>query len=213
MLDVEIFRLHRNQIKEASKVLAASFFDYPMFTFYFPDIIRRERYLPWYFQNVLNTANSFGEVFVAEGVSGVVFFLKPEHPKITIWEYIQNGFLMTPLILGLRNFARSIECEQFVDDMREQLMGGRPHIYLWGLAVDPGKTKKGIGSTLIRFVLEKADREGVPAYLETHDEKNVPYYQNHGFDLVQSAIIPKHNLQFWCLLREPHKVKGESDFS
>ena len=82
-------------------------------------------------------------------------------------------------------------------------MENRPHYYLWGLAVNPNLKKTGIGSILLKFALEKAAKEKMPVYLETHDEKNLPYYQKHNFDLIHSAIIPKHHLPFWCMLREP----------
>ena len=174
-----------------------------MFTFYFPDIKRRTRYLPWYFRNILNTAHRYGEIHTTTDISGVLFSLPPDHPKISTWEYVQNGFLITPLIMGLRNYARSMECERFVDDTREKLMRHRPHYYLWGLAVDPNQKKSGIGSALLQHILDKADRGKTPVYLETHSEKNVPYYQKHNFDLIHLVIIPKHNLPFWCMLREP----------
>jgi ribosomal protein S18 acetylase RimI-like enzyme len=200
---LEITKLYPDQIKKASEVLAASFFDYPMFTFYFPHKNRRKRYLPWYFRNILKTAHRYGEVYITADVSGVIFTLPPGHTKISTWEYILNGFLMTPLIMGFRNYERSMECERFVDDTRENLMKLRPHYYLWGLAVDPNQKKTGIGSALLEPLLEKAEREYTPIYLETHSEKNVPYYQKHNFDLIHSAKIPKHNLPFWCMLREP----------
>ncbi|MBN2500896.1 MAG: GNAT family N-acetyltransferase [Anaerolineales bacterium] len=200
---MEITCLHQHQIKKASEVLAASFFDYPMFTFYFPDENRRKHYLPWYFRNILNTAYRYGEIYTTADVSGVIFTLPPDHNQITLWEYVQNGFLLTPLILGFRNYVRSMECEQFVDETRAKLLKLRPHYYLWGLGVDPNQKKTGIGATLLQLILEKADRENTAIYLETHSENNVPYYEKYKFDLLHTAKIPKHNLPFWCMLREP----------
>ena len=53
---------------------------------------------------------------------GVIFTLPPGHTKITQNEYIQNGFLLTPLLLGLRDYQRSQECEKFVADTHENIM-------------------------------------------------------------------------------------------
>ena len=200
---MKIIKLDPREIHQASVVLSASFFDYPMFTFYFPDSKRRTRYLPWYFRNVLNCALRYGEVYTTPEISGVIFTLPPDHTKISIWEYIQNGFFLTPFLLGFRNYKQSMECERFVGNTQEQLMKNRPHYYLWGLAVDPCQKAKGIGTALLLFVLAKADTLQKPVYLETHDEKNVRYYQKHGFDLIRTARIPKHELPIWCMLREP----------
>ncbi len=82
-------------------------------------------------------------------------------------------------------------------------MEGRPHIYLWGLAVDPKEKSKGIGKALLQTVLSKADGQKLPVYLETHDEKNVNYYKKYGFELIHSVNIPKHDMPIWCMLMEP----------
>lgn len=200
---MEIIRLDPHQIGRASEVLAAAFFDYPMFTFYFPDPRRRTRYLPWYFKNILNTAQRYGEVYVTPEVSGVIFTLPPGHTKISMWEYIQSGFLLTPFMLGFRNYRRSMECEDFVGATQIELMKNRPHYYLWGLAVDPRQKAQGIGAALLRPLLAQADDQKMPVYLETHDEKNVRYYQKYGFDLLTTRQIPKYQLPIWCMLREP----------
>lgn len=200
---MEIFRLHPNQIKRAAQVLADSFFKYPMFTFYFPDITRRTRYLPWYFQNVLRCALSYGDVLTTLDVSGVIFTLPPGHTQLSMWEYVQNGFFLTPFILGLRNYKQSMDCERFVGDTQDELLKDRAHYYLWGVAVEPDQKKKGIGAALMQPVFEKADAQKMPVYLETHAEKNVPYYQKHGFELIHTSKILKYDLQIWCMLREP----------
>jgi ribosomal protein S18 acetylase RimI-like enzyme len=200
---MEIIKLDPRQVKKASDVVAASFFDYPMFTFYFPDPERRTRYLPWYFKNILNSALRYGTVYTTPEVSGVLFTLPPGHTKISIWEYVQSGFLLTPFALGFRNYKRSMECEDFVGNTQIKLMKNRPHYYLWGLAVDPRQKAQGIGAALMRPLLAQADAQKLPVYLETHDEKNIRYYQKHGFDLLYTTCIPKYQLPIWCMLREP----------
>jgi ribosomal protein S18 acetylase RimI-like enzyme len=200
---MEIIKLDSRQINRASEVLAASFFNYPMFTFYFPDPQRRTRYLPWYFTQILKTALRYGAVFTNPDVTGVIFTLPPGHTKISMWEYMQSGFLLTPFVMGLRNYQRSMECEDFVGITQIELMKNRPHYYLWGLAVDPRQKCQGIGTALLQPLLVTADAQKMPIYLETHDEKNVRYYQKYGFDLISSTSIPKYQLPLWCMLREP----------
>ncbi len=141
---MEIIKLDPRQIKRAAEVLALSFFDYPMFAFYFPDPKRRTRYLPWYFTKILNTALRYGTVYTTPEVSGVIFILHPGHTQISLWEYVQSGFLLTPIVLGFRNYKRSMECENFVGATHIALMKNRPHYYLWGLAVEPAVNPKAL---------------------------------------------------------------------
>jgi ribosomal protein S18 acetylase RimI-like enzyme len=200
---MEILKLNPCQKERAANVLAAAFFDYPMFTHYFPDPQRRRRSLSWYMRNVLNCALRYGEVHTDSELTGVIFTLPPGHTKLSIWEYIRNGFLLTSVHMGIHNFARSQLCEDFVSDMHERIMAGRPHYYLWGLAVDPGQQRSGIGKALMEPFILKAGVEQKPIYLETHEEKNVAYYQKMGFNLVDTGKIPDCDLQIWCMVRNP----------
>jgi len=56
--------------------------------------------------------------------------------------------------------------------------------YLDVLGVDPAKQGTGVGSALVRFGLERAERDGADAFLETAVEANVTYYERFGFRTV-----------------------------
>ncbi len=200
---MDIIELDPRQKKKAVDVIVAAFFDYPMFDFYFPDRSTRKHVMTWYLGKVLNCALRYGDVHTNPEVSGVIFTLPPEHTKLSQWEYIQNGFLFAPLVLGRRDFARSQKCETFVAEEHEKIMQDRPHYYLWGLVVDPAHKQQGIGTALLLPFLAKADQQKMPVYLETHDEKNVTYYQRVGFELVRSTTIPGTDVPIWCMVREP----------
>lgn len=179
-----------------------------MFGFYFPDPVRRSRYLPWYLKNVLRCALRYGEAWTTSETYGVLFALPPGHTSLSIREYVRNGFLLTPLLLGLHCYRQSMQCKSFVGRTQRELMRSRPHYYLWGLAVDPSQQGKGVGATLMRPLLTRADSEGMPIYLETHEERNVSYYKKHGFDLIHEVSIPKHNVPLWCMQRKPARANG-----
>lgn len=200
---MEIIKLAPDQKEKAITIVSAAFFNYPEFSHYFPDPNRRRHCLRWYLGKVVNTALQYGEVYTNEEVSGVAFILLPGHTRISQWEYIRCGFLPAPFVLGLRDFARSQDGEKYIGDVHEAIMGRQPHYYLWGLAVDPFQKQKGIGTALLKPILKKADAEKMPVYLETHDEKNVAYYQKFGFELVSESIIPQFSIPVWAMVREP----------
>ena len=202
---MNIIKLEANQKKKAAEVVSEAFFNYPMLTHYFPNLKRRKRWMPWYMEKTLNCAMCYGEVLTTSDCSGVLFVLPPGNTRLTNKQYIQNGFLFVPFIMGLRNYLKSSECEKFVADTHERLLNGQAHYYLWGLVTDPKKQRKGVGSTLLKKLTDKADAENMPIYLETHDPQNVIYYEQFGFKLIHTDTIPKHGLDIWCMLRQSER--------
>jgi ribosomal protein S18 acetylase RimI-like enzyme len=65
-----------------------------------------------------------------------------------------------------------------------------PHWYLSILGTDPGAQRKGLGSALLEPVLARCDRDGLPAYLESSNEANIPFYERHGFKVTGTHHFP-----------------------
>ena len=59
-----------------------------------------------------------------------------------------------------------------------------PCWYLPLIGVDPLCQGRGYGSALLRHALEQCDREGMPAYLESSNPRNIPLYQRYGFEII-----------------------------
>jgi GNAT superfamily N-acetyltransferase len=59
-----------------------------------------------------------------------------------------------------------------------------PHFYLGELGTAKAARGKGLGSVLIREVLDRCDRQGLGAYLESSNIRNVPFYERHGFEVL-----------------------------
>jgi ribosomal protein S18 acetylase RimI-like enzyme len=64
-----------------------------------------------------------------------------------------------------------------------------PHWYLPLIGVDPVHQRKGLGSALLRHALEIIDRDRLPAYLESSNPLNIPLYQRHGFELLDTLQV------------------------
>ena len=59
-----------------------------------------------------------------------------------------------------------------------------PHWYLPLIGTDPVRQGQGIGGALMRHALARSDRDGVAAYLESSNPRNIPLYQRHGFEIL-----------------------------
>jgi ribosomal protein S18 acetylase RimI-like enzyme len=85
----------------------------------------------------------------------------------------------------------------------ESMHPHEPHWYLATLGTDPLRQGQGVGSALMRPVLEHCDAEGLPAYLESSKERNVPFYSRHGFSVVKEVPLPGGGPKIWTMWREP----------
>lgn len=77
-----------------------------------------------------------------------------------------------------------------------------PHEYLWFLGVLPSAQGRSIGGALLRPVLDRADRAGVPAYLEATSPRNRVLYERYGFR-ARSPIAAAGGPPLWPMVREP----------
>lgn len=59
-----------------------------------------------------------------------------------------------------------------------------PHWYLAMIGVDPARQGRGYGSAILRESLRRCDEDGVIAYLESSNPKNVPLYERWGFEVM-----------------------------
>jgi GNAT superfamily N-acetyltransferase len=64
-----------------------------------------------------------------------------------------------------------------------------PHFYLNALGVVPRQRGRGLGAPLLGAVLEAADRDGLGAYLESSNPRNVSFYERLGFESTWTERI------------------------
>ena len=87
----------------------------------------------------------------------------------------------------------------------EHLHAGQspPHWYLGYLGARRGRQGQGLGTQLLREVLACADTDGVPAYLESSNERNLPLYERNGFRVIGELQALGHGPAIWRMWREP----------
>ena len=77
-----------------------------------------------------------------------------------------------------------------------------PHYYLQVLGVDPAAQGRGWGSQLLKAGLAVVDRDRMPAYLETMNETNIPFYQRHGFRVTGELRLALTGHPVWFMWRD-----------
>lgn len=59
-----------------------------------------------------------------------------------------------------------------------------PHWYLPLIGVDPASQGRGLGGALMKHATDRCDRDGLPAYLESSNPRNISLYERHGFEVM-----------------------------
>jgi GNAT superfamily N-acetyltransferase len=196
---VEIVRLDRARLGEASDLLARAFMDDPAWVWLFPDPERRRSVLPWLFRIGFDVTAA--DVWVTAGpILGVARWLPPGRPSMRLGPTFR-ALLATPLRLGGATLP-FLAYGRAVETLRAKVMPG-PHWYLAGIGVEPAERRRGIGASLLEPGLTAAEREGLPVVLLTNTEENLPFYAQHGFDIVAEGDTPQGGPKAWAMVRSP----------
>ena len=75
----------------------------------------------------------------------------------------------------------------------EEFHPTEPCWYLPMIAVDPAHQGYGFGGQLMKHALTRCDEDGLPAYLESSNSRNISLYERHGFEKmgeIQAGASP-----------------------
>ena len=199
-----VIRLARSQIERASEVVARAFQDDPLWKHIFPPKIKRASGLSWLTVGAIRYAQRYGEVYTTKSVDSLAVWLSPDNTTMTLGKMLRAGMLTVPLKIGLAALARLINFQIYTDKLHKQSVSAQ-HWYLLLLGVEPSCQGEGIGTSLIQPAQVRADADGLPCYLETLNEKSIPFYQKHGYNVESEVVLPSGGLHIWALLRESRK--------
>jgi ribosomal protein S18 acetylase RimI-like enzyme len=189
--------------------LARAFDDDPVMTWIFPDDAMRRRRLPGFFGAALRSSNprrdgTEGIEVAVRGrqVLGAAIWLAPGEWRPPLWRQLAA---LPGLVFRLRS---RLSVASVTYGALVRLHPERPHWYLSGIGTDPPVQGTGVGSDLLRSRLARCDADRLPAYLESSKERNVPFYERHGFRVTGEVTIPGGGPTLWLMWRNPAEEAG-----
>jgi GNAT superfamily N-acetyltransferase len=195
----------RADIAAAAAMLARAFADDPVMSWIFPDEEMRRRRLPPFFAGSLRdvSARHDGTEVLAAGdgaLLGCAIWMPPGtwRPPLGRQLIALPGLLLR---LGSQFGVASTTYGAMVRVHPE-----RPHWYLSGIGTDPPVQGTGVGGGLMRSRLARCDAAGLPAYLESSKQRNVPFYERHGFRVTRELPLPGGGPTIWLMWRDPQPV-------
>ncbi len=190
----------REPIRQVMAALDRAFFDDPLDVYLLPDPAQRKRLLSKIHLIMLRYALRYGEVYTTPAYEGAACWLPPGRTYPTLWRLLSVAWRDPPLAMGWQGYRRFTQVDAYLEHAHRSAVPG-PHWYLWELGIDPAHQHQGIGGALLRPILERADHERLPCYLETTNVENPSFYERHGFRVVSEGIAPGTNICVWSMRR------------
>ncbi|MBA4180091.1 MAG: GNAT family N-acetyltransferase [Anaerolinea sp.] len=140
----------------------------------------------------------FGEVYTTDEFQGGACWTPPGKWKLGMLQQL----MLVPSMAKVATWRR-IPAVMGGMNAIEKKHPHEPHYYLLALGVEPALQGRSLGSQLMAPILARCDAEGVPAYLESSKEINVPLYERNGFRVTKELVVPSGGPKIWLMWRKP----------
>lgn len=190
----EIVTAQQDDLPRVIDTLTETFLDDPVFNWLCPDPERRTATYSGWFSVITEAILPHRSIFTTADGGGATVWVPPGQPIADDMEAFAGSVMAVSPEDGERfGTLLGIADEHKPED---------PHWYLFFIGVVPDRQGQGIGSTLLRDVLDECDRDAIPAYLEATCEQNKRLYERHGFAVTAELHLPDGPTGFG-MWREP----------
>jgi ribosomal protein S18 acetylase RimI-like enzyme len=196
----QVIHLPPSRLDEAAAALAAAFMDDPLQSYTFPDADERARRSPAHFAALLRFGLMGGEVLTSAEPGGGASVWLPPRAVPTEAMFVESGLARLGDLIGedaARRFGSVID---FIEPFHKAAMP-EPHWYAMVVGVAPAFQGQGLGRALLQPILDRADADAIPCYLETTQPRNVTFYQRLGFRVLREDVEPASGLRIWTFRR------------
>jgi len=192
----------RAQLADAAVVAARAFHYDPFFVHLSDRALVRARGLGLFWKAELSSFGQHAEVYGARQADGrligVAAWIKPgEYPLPVQSQALQGLGALRALWPHPRSLVDGLKYLTAIDKAHPK----EPSWYLNLLVVDPAVQRGGIGGALQRVVLDRADSDALPCYLETQNVDNLPYYRRFGFEVADELHPVPKGPPLWTMWR------------
>jgi GNAT superfamily N-acetyltransferase len=190
-MSVPIVQATADRVPQLAELLGEAFADDPMLVW--PFGTGRTEMITDFFRTFDERIAMLGWLFEAGAGTGVAAWIPPGSDEAMM--DVDRAIRPTLASAGARHA-----------EMWEWIAGNfpdEPFWYLDHIAVDAPHRGSGVGGALIRYGLTFADRDDVPAFLETGRPENVGYYERRGFRTVADDDAPGGGPHIWFMRYTP----------
>lgn len=197
-LQVHVRRHTTGEREQLTAVMARAFDDDPIANWFAAQDGKRARRIYDFMDVAFRITARHDEIYTTDGILGGAYWAPPGKWKMGLLQQLA----LTPSVVRTATLRRVPGVMAGLNAI-EKKHPHTPHWYLLALGVEPEQQGRSIGTQLMAPVLERCDREGTPAYLESSKERNVPLYERNGFRVTEVFQVPNGGPPIWLMWREP----------
>ncbi|MBN2005441.1 MAG: GNAT family N-acetyltransferase [Anaerolineae bacterium] len=195
-----LYRVQRKDVPRAGAVLTNAFQHDPVWSAIFDGVAPERRIGA--FETPVRYCLKYGEVCApSAALEGVAAWVPGELADMTPWRMLVSGAIWSGMKMGMTATRKMMPVFAPIEKDRKATMQGKSFIYLLVIGVAPQFQGQGFAGKLVRALIDKSGRAGVPIYLETETESNVRMYEHLGFEVVKEITLPIINLPMWEMVR------------
>ena len=185
--------------QRAIEVIVDAFHRDPLWSWICPDPLRRRDHHAQIFGLYVDTALPREAVWMTDAeCSAAAVFTPPGEPELTE----EAEAKLEPIVRSALGAHAEDVLETFAR-FEAAVPSDPPFYYLSLLGTDPASRGRGLGMALLAEIVELADRDGRPTYLESSNPANNKRYERLGFRVRDRFSTPDDAHTVTTMWREP----------
>ena len=175
MTNGEVLSANSHHQPSAISTIVLGFAADPMTRWVWPDASEYLKMMPRFVRAFGGPAFEHGTAYITEGIRAAALWLPPGvEPDHEAMGAIMEESLRPDIADDLGFIMKSMG----------EHHPNEPHWYLPLIAADPHWVGQGLGALLMKHSLRRCDEEGIPAYLESSNPRNISLYERLGFNII-----------------------------
>lgn len=201
----KLYRVKKEELPNLIKMLSRCFAHDPLYETLIPDPEIRKRLMPELFHCDMDEFYETCEIFAdSPELNGVLVVSDEAEPYNLLHFYLAEAkaLIQTDSFLikedhSLRTFYNFLRGEDYLNSRWTDQLHEDQRLHIIYLAVNPDLQHHGIAGSLMQEAIDYAQAHDMMISLETHNEKNLEFYEKFGFKtygivkkLPAQAVLP-----------------------
>ena len=209
MTSKQLYQVQPEDLPKLEELLTKCFSLDPLYKELIPDENVRKRLMPELFTCDMTEFYESCEIFADSKELNGILVVSDETEPYHLLKYYLNDVLASLRTDGylikedhsLKTLFNFILGREYLNSAWTDQLHQKNRMHIIYLAVDPEMQHHGIAAALVEEAIRYADGHKMMISLETHNPKNVAFYQQFGFKVF--GVMEKHfKLKQYCLIRE-----------